>query len=143
MICRPVPKEGRFAIVTNAGRDAVDASGATDESAELRTVKSCGPGAPMLALSFAEMICEVTVAKEPGHRGRRECRVPAAPAAARANAHRKTHTSIQGQRRQSGLPCAVVYGLLRALVSRGAKVSPNLGRMAPRVRGRMAPVRCS
>jgi hypothetical protein len=25
MICRPVPKEGRFAIVTNAGRDAVDA----------------------------------------------------------------------------------------------------------------------
>src|SRR3984893_14311171 len=64
MICRPVPKEGRFAIVTNAGRDAVDASGATDESAELRTAKSCGPGAPMLALSFAEMICEVTVAKE-------------------------------------------------------------------------------
>jgi hypothetical protein len=33
MICRPVPKEGRFAIVTNAGRDAVDADGAFDESA--------------------------------------------------------------------------------------------------------------
>jgi hypothetical protein len=72
MICRPVPKEGRFAIVTNAGRDAVDASGATDESAELRTAKSCGPGAPTLALSFVEMICEATVAKEPGHRGEHE-----------------------------------------------------------------------
>ena len=29
---RPVPREGRFAIVTDAGRDAVDASGASDES---------------------------------------------------------------------------------------------------------------
>jgi hypothetical protein len=33
MICHPVPEEGRFAIVTNAGRDAVDADGAFDESA--------------------------------------------------------------------------------------------------------------
>jgi hypothetical protein len=29
----PVPLEGRFAIVTNVGRDATDASGAADESA--------------------------------------------------------------------------------------------------------------
>jgi len=29
------PTEGRLAIVTNAGRDAVDASGAEDESAQL------------------------------------------------------------------------------------------------------------
>src|SRR6202051_1978195 len=28
---RPVPLEGRFAIVTSAGRDAVDADGASDE----------------------------------------------------------------------------------------------------------------
>src|SRR5260370_31062786 len=34
--CRPVPLEGRLAIVTDAGRDAVDAGGAADESA------SCG-----------------------------------------------------------------------------------------------------
>jgi hypothetical protein len=27
MHCRPVPREGRFAIVTDAGRDAVDAKG--------------------------------------------------------------------------------------------------------------------
>ena len=31
------------------------------------------------------------------------------------SAPKKAHTSIQVQRRQSGLPCAVVYGLLRAL----------------------------
>src|SRR6202035_2255893 len=40
--------------------------------------------------------------------GRRESRVRAAPAVSSANAHRKTHTSIQVQRRQSGLPCAMV-----------------------------------
>jgi hypothetical protein len=32
---RPVPLEGRLAIVTNAGRDAVDADGAADERAHL------------------------------------------------------------------------------------------------------------
>jgi hypothetical protein len=48
-------------------------------------------------------------------RGRRESRVRAAPAVSRAIVHKKTHTSIQVQRRQSGLPCAMVYGLLRAL----------------------------
>jgi len=40
-------------------------------------------------------------------------------------AHRKTHTSIQVQRRQSGLPCAVGYGLLRALPGDRAFLSPS------------------
>src|ERR1700688_3436428 len=34
MFGRPVPLEGRFAIVTSAGRDAVDADGASDEGAD-------------------------------------------------------------------------------------------------------------
>jgi len=34
-------------------RDAVDAAAALDERRWLRTAKSCGPGAPTLALSFA------------------------------------------------------------------------------------------
>src|ERR1700675_5206315 len=49
----------------------------------LRTAKSCGPDAPTLASSFAEGksalpgadksdIREMTVAKEPGHRGERD-----------------------------------------------------------------------
>jgi hypothetical protein len=43
--------EGRSAIVTDVGRDAVDASGAIDEGAFLRTEKACGPDAPTLASS--------------------------------------------------------------------------------------------
>ena len=49
-------------------------------------------------------------------RGRREDRVRAAPAVSCAKMHlAKTHTSIQVQRKHSGLPCAMVYGLYRAL----------------------------
>jgi hypothetical protein len=43
-----LPHRGALAIVTDAGRDAMDAGDATDESADLRTEKSCGPGAPTL-----------------------------------------------------------------------------------------------
>ena len=49
---RPASIRGALAIVTNAGRDAVDAGGAFDESAVLRTAKSCGPDAPTLASSW-------------------------------------------------------------------------------------------
>jgi hypothetical protein len=38
--------------------------------------------------------------------------VRAAPAVSRANGQTKTHTSIQVQRRQSGLPCAMVLRLI-------------------------------
>src|ERR1700722_13818550 len=41
-------------------------------------------------------------------RGRREYRVHAAPAVPWANCTNKTPTSIQVQRRQSGIPCAMV-----------------------------------
>jgi hypothetical protein len=41
-------------------------------------------------------------------RGSREHRVHAAPAVSCAKLHKKTHTSIQVQRRQSGIPCAMV-----------------------------------
>ena len=52
-------------------RDAVDASGAADESAGSRTVKSCGPDAPTLASSRRSYPL-ATVARKPGHRGERE-----------------------------------------------------------------------
>jgi len=45
------PTEGRIMIVAYAGRDAVDASGAKDESAFSRTAKSCGPDASTPASS--------------------------------------------------------------------------------------------
>ena len=41
-------------------------------------------------------------------RGRRECRVHAAPAVSRANYTANAHTSIQVQRRQSDISCAMV-----------------------------------
>jgi hypothetical protein len=64
--------EGRFAIVTDVRRDAMDAGGASDEGADLRTAKSCGPDAPTLASSFAEgNFRKATVANKPGHRGER------------------------------------------------------------------------
>ena len=68
---RPAPHEGRFAIVTNAGRDAMDADGAIDERRLRRTAKSCGPDTPTLVSSRRKMIPPATVAKEPGHRGER------------------------------------------------------------------------
>jgi hypothetical protein len=67
----PVPLEGRFAVVTDAGRDAVDAGGAADESAGPRTAKSYGPDASTLAFKFAELFSQATVTKKPDHRGER------------------------------------------------------------------------
>jgi hypothetical protein len=51
----PPGKRG-VAHVTNARWDAVDAMATTDERDLLRTAKSCGPGAPVLALSFVGQV---------------------------------------------------------------------------------------
>ena len=48
-------------------------------------------------------------------KGRRESRVHAAPAVSCAICAENAHTSIQVQRRHPGFPCAMGYGLLRAL----------------------------
>jgi hypothetical protein len=55
-------------------RDAMDASGAADESAILRTEKSCGPDASMVGVKLAMMlrIAPATVTNKPDHRGERE-----------------------------------------------------------------------
>jgi hypothetical protein len=62
---RPVPKEGRFAIVTDVRRDAVDAGGALTNVPGLRTAKSCGSDAPMLASSWRKQFRSTTVANKP------------------------------------------------------------------------------
>jgi hypothetical protein len=49
--------QGRIAIVTDARRDAVDAGGASDEGAGVRTAKSCGPDASTLAFKFGAGNC--------------------------------------------------------------------------------------
>jgi hypothetical protein len=57
---------------------------------------------------FAPELC-VDRPRKPG--GRRKCRMRAAPAVSRAKQARKTHTSIQVQRRHSGIPCAMALRL--------------------------------
>jgi hypothetical protein len=49
------PTEGRLEIVTDAGQDAVDAGCALTNALNLRTAKPCGPDAPTLASSVAEL----------------------------------------------------------------------------------------
>ena len=63
------PTKGRFAIVTDAGRDAVDTGCVADESPVLWTVKSCGPGTPTL-VSSSRQGARTTVANKPGAPGR-------------------------------------------------------------------------
>ena len=94
---RPVPQEGRHAIVTFAGRDAVDASGATDERAALRTAKPCGSGAPLQASSSRrrESVARMTGSKKAiGPRGERGISrktiawgMPDVPGASAVNTH--------------------------------------------------------
>jgi hypothetical protein len=48
-------QEGRLAIATNAGRDAVDADALLDEQRVKRTAKSYGPDASTLASSWREV----------------------------------------------------------------------------------------
>jgi hypothetical protein len=67
----------------------------------------------------------------PKKRGRREDRVRAAPAVSRARVDQKTHTSIQVQRKQSGLPCAMVLQLISCSPRRDlACLSPSPPRSA-------------
>jgi hypothetical protein len=48
----PPHRKGRIMIVANAGRDAVDADGASDEGAGGGRAKSCGPDTPTLVSSL-------------------------------------------------------------------------------------------
>ena len=51
LLAVPLREEGRIAIVTNAKRDAMDATMLTDEQRFSRTAKLCGPGTPWLVPS--------------------------------------------------------------------------------------------
>jgi hypothetical protein len=68
MISRPASLEGRFAIVTDARRDAVaaDAPITNGVLADGKIVWSWHPDA---GVKLAEATPPMTVAKEPGHRG--------------------------------------------------------------------------
>src|SRR2546429_6849960 len=67
----PVPMEGRLAIVTNAGRDAVDAAARETNAVCLRTAKACGSDAPIVGVKSVRRSAGDGVKKR-GHRGERE-----------------------------------------------------------------------
>ena len=50
----------------------MDADDAADESAHLRTAKSCGPDASMVGVKLVEEIPPATVTNKPDHRGERK-----------------------------------------------------------------------
>src|SRR6266576_3652530 len=69
---QPVPQEGRFPIVTDVGSGMRWTRELRKTNASVtRTAKSCGSGAPTLALSWRDDP-PMTVAKEPGHREEHE-----------------------------------------------------------------------
>jgi hypothetical protein len=70
-------QEGRVAIVTFAGRAAVDASGAIDEGAFLADGQVVWSWLPDAGVKFlgSESFSGMTVAKKPGHRGGLEAAV--------------------------------------------------------------------
>ena len=75
-------------------------------------------------------------AGDPQDRGRREDRVRAAPAVSCAKMRlAKAHTSIQVQRKQSGLPCAMVLQLISCSPRRDlACLSPSFPRSVSSLR---------
>jgi hypothetical protein len=77
--------------------------------------RSRGSICPRLAIEFPY----------PPNRGRRECRVHAAPAVSCAIGTKNTHTSIQVQRRHPTFPAQWLYGLYRDLPGGPGSLSPS------------------
>jgi hypothetical protein len=115
----PPPQEGRIAIVTDVGSGMRWTLWSRETSAPMRTAKSCGPGAPTLALSFRRdtIPAKVTGAKEPGPRGEHEVTVKTiaqgrpddpAPPVATTVCFLPMHTG-RGCELAPGLPCALLF----------------------------------
>jgi len=69
---RPVPLEGRIAIVTDVGTGCGGRGRRCRRERFPRTAKSCGPDASTPASSWRETISPMTVTRKPDHRGEHE-----------------------------------------------------------------------
>jgi hypothetical protein len=65
MFCQISWTQGALAIVTNVGRDAMDAFGAADECTDKRTAKSRGPDIPTLISGATRKRCHLRRQKSP------------------------------------------------------------------------------
>ena len=126
------PPEGRIAIVTTRwARDAMDAArhrrmavarrSLQAKPGLLRTAKSCGPGAAMLALSLAGSFRKVTVTTSPLHRGEHEVSRKAV---------------AQGMSECSPLPCMLVCNFLAQASTRDRGCSAHPAFPAPSLQER-------
>ena len=117
-------QEGRSRVVTNAGRDVVDARASARKSGRSephdwpragrttfeRTAKPCGPDAPTLAFKFRANVREAMVTTKPGHQGER-------------GISRKTIT--QGMPGASAEPvCSCAHSTLHCARDRGCSAPP-------------------
>src|SRR3984893_18827673 len=127
---------GALAIVTNAGRDGLDAGGATDERTDGRTAKTCGPDAPTLASSW-RINPHNDGGKKADHRGERGISRKPLPAGLSGDfrwlaVNTRVHTCYPMRTRGCGCigrPAFPTPSVFRA------EIIANLGRAAPRDRG--------
>ena len=78
----------------------------------------------------APEVCKII---RPKKRGRRECRVLAAPAVSCAKVRKKAHTSIQVQSEHSGIPCAMVLRLMPRSPRRRIRLASVAGELMARL----------
>jgi hypothetical protein len=111
----------------------MDVSRAADESAFLRTAKSCGPGASMVGVKLRGSVHEVMVTKKPDHQGEHEVNrntiacgnagCPGATVVTNARAYYSTRAAAGATgTRHSPLPLL------------GQRIQAQLGRIASRER---------
>ena len=73
LLASPVPSErGALAIVTNVGRDAVDAAASQDERRQCVRRRSCGPAPRRWRQVLEGQPPRATVANKSGHRGTKQ-----------------------------------------------------------------------
>src|SRR4051812_14433906 len=93
-----------------------------------------------LAARFARGLLRIS--SPSAKRGCGECRVHAAPAVSCANLCEKTHTSIQVQRKHSGIPCAMALRLMARSPRRRIRLVTVVGELTV-LRGPVGPAKTS
>src|SRR5471032_1380554 len=128
---RPVPPRGRLAIVTDAGRDAVDADGARRRRAPSRTANTCGPDASAAASSWRKSASDGVknlIAGERTEQAVNHC----AGNAGSFRCDRGDYACVLFYFARKAAGALSARYSLRPLISEGGTSTAKLGRIAPR-----------